>query len=204
LFLDSYIATANTEQAFVRLSNALETEQGPAGIELDQDLRWNMLAKLQQFQTAASAELLLAEQQRDDSAQGQQQALRAQVLGSAPKEKMGWLDTAVRRDESYRLINSRIILANLYPVNQRYLMQDSADNILQRLPELEAQQDVLFFRHTARSLIPRVCTAANQAALNKVIESDAVFTRGIEKALLVARQLEQRCLTMRSYNKNKP
>jgi aminopeptidase N len=199
-YLNSYIATANTSKAFSRLIEALGSDRGPADMELDQDLRWDMIAKLQQFQHPAGTQLLAKEREHDASAKGQQLALKADVLGSAASEKHRWREKALRRGQDYRLVNSRIILNNLYPVNQRYQLQAVAAEALARLPALQAEQDILLLRYTAGALVPRVCTAKNYAALSKVVESGRSFTPSVEKALRVARQLEQRCLAMRAYN----
>ena len=159
-----------------------------------------MIAKLQQFHHPAGTQLLAEEREHDASAKGQQLALKADVLGSAASEKHRWRKKALRRGEDYRLVNSRIILNNLYPVNQRYQLQAVAAEALARLPALQVEQDILLLRYTAGSLVPRVCTAKNYAALSRVVESGRSFTPSVEKALRVARQLEQRCLAMRAYN----
>ncbi len=193
-WFNAYLAIASTPVALEKLENILANNRQPAGLVIDQDLRWTILVALRRQGYANSEALLARERARDSSAEGEKRALQAEVIGAAPEQKKIWLEKALAQDESFRLSNSRTIVQALYPANQRHLMTETAASILASLSELESQHDNHFFTRISQHLVPRLCTGKNVAALTAVIESEQTFNPALTKALLVARQLDQRCI----------
>jgi aminopeptidase N len=196
LWFDAFVATASSSSALEELAGLLTGAAAPAQLELNQDLRWNIVVRLNRYAHTRGTQLLAAERLRDSSEEGKRRALQAEVIGASVEGKESWLNTALARGDEYRLMRSRTIMGALYPSNQRHLMTTQAQQILDRLPQIESEQDSLFFRHISRNLIPRLCTEANITALSKAIDSRQSYEPALDKALLVARQLDQRCLAV--------
>lgn len=87
-------------------------------------------------------------------------------------------------------------MANLYQPEQRLLANASSDERLAMLPELDAKGPV--FARSAATLIPGDCSQQGVDALSRYIDSKPALSSGMHRALLEARQLQQRCVTVLS------
>jgi aminopeptidase N len=195
LWLSAYIDTANNDTAWQRLEALLKGELKLAGFELDQDQRWQVLRKLSEYQRPGHEALVAAELKRDASSMGENQALVAGVLSSNPEEKFEWLQSAVARDENYKLQRSRHILEGLYPYSsQRQLIAPYAEEILEMLPELDARHDVVFHDRVTSQLMPRLCSEENVQRLKAAAERYADLNPAIVKGLKINAQMDERCV----------
>ena len=78
-WLDTYIGVASTPAALDRLEGLLAGKVDAAGVEIDQEIRWDLVRQLNRYDRPGSAALIDAELARDKSESGQLSALGARV-----------------------------------------------------------------------------------------------------------------------------
>ena len=197
-WLGAYLNAASTPAAMARLAALLDGRSQLKGLSLKQDLRWEMVTVLNARNHAGAAARIAAEQARDKSDSGELSALAAQVARPEPQVKQEWL--AKVNDLHTKLPFSRIRAAmhSLYPSAQVALNEQTAAERLAALPELDKKAGPVFMRDYAGALIPATCTAASVQRLADAAAAHPELSAGTRRALLVAHQEDQRCVTIRN------
>lgn len=197
LWLSAYIDTANNETAWQRLEDLLRGELSLPGLELDQDQRWRIVLKLNEYLRPGHRELAVLEADRDRGSIGQENAVRAEVLSARGEAKYQWMEQATRADDEYSLRRSRTIVGSLFPYSsQRGLAGPYAVEMLSRLPELDGKHDTTFHEYVTALLMPRLCTAENVARLKAAAKRYSDLDPAIVRGIKVAAQLDQRCVNI--------
>jgi aminopeptidase N len=195
-WLQGYIDTANNDAAFDRLMAVLKGREG-YDLDLDQDQRWRIVLKLNEFRRPHHAELARVEAERDLSSIGQENAVAALVLAAREGEKVSWMERATTSDEKYSLRRSRTIQGGLFPSSsQRRLAAPFADLMIEQLPVLNKQHTVGFHNRVTAGLLPRLCTPANVQRLRDASVRYQKLSPAIVRALKVAAQMDQRCVNI--------
>jgi len=198
VWLAAYIDTANNVAAWERIAALLAGDISLPGYTLDQDTRWRIVLKLNEFRRPGCAELAAAEARRDGSAIGEENAVRAQVLAARGDEKMVWFDRAMAADENFVLRRSRTILSALFPYSsQRSLAAPFAERMLDALPAISEAHDSTFHFKVTQYAMPRLCTLENarriKAALQTAEKDGKALDPAIVKGMKRAAQLDGRC-----------
>ncbi len=137
-FARAYAASAHGEDALAHVAGLLDGSVALEGLEVDQDLRWSLLAALAREGRAGATEIE-AEQARDNTISGQERAAMALTVRPTPEAKaQAWRD-AVERDDVANETQRQIALAFptagqaelLAPYLERYLEQ--AETIWERM-----------------------------------------------------------------------
>jgi len=197
MWLAAYADTANTPLAWQRLEGLLRGTIALEGFELDQDQRWQIVFKLSEFRRPGYAELIATEAERDPSAFGGENALRAQVRAARGDEKMEWMERALAKTADSSLQRSRAIAESLFSYSsQRGMAAPYAERILAQLPELSAAHDVSFHDTVTAILVPRLCSLENAQRLRDVAERSGGLNPAIVKALRVGAQQDERCVNI--------
>ncbi len=193
-WLNTYIDTANNEFAWQRLQQLLSGELILADYELDQDTRWRIVLKLNEFRRPNHAALALAEAEKDGSAIGQENAVRAKVLAARGDDKMMWFDKAMAADEDFSLRRSRTILRGLFPYSsQRSLAAPYAQRMVDAMPAISAAQNSTFHDKATQYQMPRLCSVENAQRLKAAAKQYPDLDPAIIKGMKRSAQLDERC-----------
>ena len=195
LWLSAYIDTANNDTAWQRLADLLDGKLTVDGLTLDQDQRWQMVLKLNEFRFGNYAERVLAEAERDPSSIGASAALKADVLAARGEDKYEWMRSAIAADDSFTLQRSRDIVAGLFPwTSQRHLAEPFAVELLAQLPTVDAAHDVTFHDRVTVRMLPRLCTMENVERLRSAADRYSALNPAIVRGLKIAAQQDERCV----------
>ena len=168
-----------------------------AGVEIDQEIRWDLVRQLNRYDRPGSAALIDAELARDKSESGQLSALGARVGRPDAAAKARYLAKVQALDGSEPYSRLRVIMANLYPGGQRDLAEASAEQRLASLAAIDAKADPVFMRTYANSMIPSACTAASVARLERAVATQTALGAGTRRALVGEHEADARCLAVR-------
>ncbi len=197
-WLGTYIEVASSKAALANLAEILAGRADAGGIEIGQDLRWEMVVRLNAQGAPGSEALIAAESARDKSEAGQLSALRATVSRPDPAIKLKWLATIQTVDGAEPFSRLRTAMSSLYPSGQEALDELTAGQRLRTLPAIDKSDDPVFMRSYARTMIPATCTAASVARLAAAIESMTTLSAGTRRALLSSHEEDVRCVNIRS------
>jgi aminopeptidase N len=192
-----YIDLASSRDALDRLASVLDGKTVVDGLDINQDLRWAIVGRLNRFNYPGSAALVDAEAARDKSDAGQAEALAATVSRPDPATKAEWLAAVEDLKTTLPFSKIRTAMNNLYPREQAALGEQSAEQRLARLPQLDKTAGPVYMRAFGASMIPASCTPASVKRLAAAAGQMKELSAGTRRALLDAQQEDQRCVTIR-------
>ena len=114
-WLGTYIEVASSKGALANLDGMLAGKVDAGGVEIDQDIRWEIIGRLNRVDAPGSAALVTAEIARDKSESGQLAALRSTVGRPDAALKLKWLATIQALDGAEPYSRLRIAMSGLYP-----------------------------------------------------------------------------------------
>ena len=193
----TYIGVASSPAALKQLAEILDGKRVVKGLNVSQDVRWDIITRLNRYNYPGSAALLAAEQARDQSDSGQAAALAATVVQPDAKVKAEWL--AKIGDLQTKLPFSRIRTAMwaLYPAEQGALSEQTAAQRIASLGQVDAAAGPVYMRAYASALLPATCTPASVQRLQGAIDSLPQLTAGTRRTLLVTHQEDARCVAIK-------
>jgi aminopeptidase N len=196
-WFSEYLGLATSHNALERLAAILDGKTRVAGLEINQDLRWGIIVRLNRFDYPGSAALVQAELARDKSDSGQAAALASTVMRPDPKTKAEWLATIEDPQTKLPFSKVRTAMGSLYPPEQAALAEQSAEARLARLPVLDKSAGPVYMRAFAGSMIPTSCTPASVKRLAAAADKMTDLSAGTRRALLDTLQEDQRCVAIR-------
>jgi aminopeptidase N len=193
-----YVNMASTQEGLARLASMLEGQNAIEGLDLNQDLRWSIIRRLNRYNHPGVAALVEAEQARDKSDSGQAAALAAMVARPDPQVKSQWLATVSDLQTKLPFSKVRTAMSNMFPAEQTALSEQSAQQRLSQLPAMDKTAGPVYMRAYAGSMIPTACTAASVQRLADAASKMQDLSAGTRRSLLDALEEDQRCVTIRN------
>jgi len=196
-WFNAYIGLASERSDLDRLASLLDGREKAEGLDINQDLRWAIVTRLNRFDYPGAGALLDAERARDKSDSGQAAALAANVSRPDPGLKTEWLERIQDPQTKLPFSRLRTAMGSLYPAEQGLLAERSADQRLAKLPALDKSAGPVFMRAYGPSLIPSGCTPADVKRLQAAADNMKDLSAGTRRALLDALQESQRCVAIK-------
>jgi len=193
----TYVGVASSREGLDRLAALLDGKATIDGLTVNQDLRWAIIGRLNRYDYPGAAKLVEAEQARDKSDSGQAASIAATVARPDPAVKTEWLNTIQDLQTKLPFSKVRTAMGSLYPASQAALAEQSADQRLSRLPELDQAAGPVYMRAYGPSMIPASCTPASVARLQAAANSMTGLSAGTRRALLDTLQEDQRCVVIK-------
>jgi aminopeptidase N len=193
----TYIGQASSRPVLDRLKALLDGKQTLDGLAINQDLRWSIIAHLNRYDYPGAADLVKAEQERDKSDSGQAAALAATVMRPDPAVKSEWLGTIQDPKTKLPFSKVRTAMGSLYPTEQKALAEQTAEQRLAKLPELDKNAGPVYMRAYGPSMIPASCTPASVKRLQAAGAQMKELSAGTRRALLDTLEEDQRCVAIR-------
>lgn len=196
LWLDAYTGLAHTSRGLDRLRSLLD-ERNQRKVRVDQDKRWQIVARLNEFDFEDAEELAELESSNDGSDAGQRMFI-ATLAGRPDMEmKQEWLDELQLRRSPLPLARKRAAMHRLFPAHQKEFHVSLSDPILQSLPEVSSYPSDAFLSSYAM-LIPVLGDEACAGKLQQAVKSLDGLHPILEKRLRVAEQENLRQMAIRS------
>ncbi len=193
----TYVGVASSREGLDRLAGLLDGKTTIDGLTVNQDLRWALIGRLNRYDYPGAAKLVESEQARDKSDSGQAAAIAATVARPDPAVKAEWLNTIQDLQTKLPFSKVRTAMGSLYPASQAALAEQSAEQRLSKLPELDKAAGPVYMRSYGPSMIPAGCTPASVARLQKAASSMTGLSAGTRRALLDTLQEDQRCVVIK-------
>jgi len=196
-WFNTYVGLAASPAALKQLADILDGKLVVPGLNVSQDVRWDIIARLNRYDYRGSAALLAAEQARDKSDSGQAAALAATVVRPDAKVKAEWLATIGDLQTKLPFSRIRTAMFALYPAEQGALAEQTASQRLDSLAAVDKAAGPVYMRAYAAALIPSACTPASVARLQAAVSAQTDLSAGTRRALLVEHQEDQRCVAIK-------
>jgi len=163
-----FVSSVESKTNLAVLETILDGKAIFKGLTLDQDKRWNLIAKLNHYQVGNYKERLTQEKVKDDSDSGVKSAIYAEVLRPDAATKAKWFDVVLNNPEKLKLSTLRFIIWGLFPSGQEALEAPYKDRILAHIPKLNEGSD-LSMLGAFSGLIPAECNATSEKELAELV-----------------------------------
>ncbi|GGY63593.1 aminopeptidase N [Cellvibrio zantedeschiae] len=200
---DAYVALLHTPAGLEVARDYLFNKDLPKGFVVDQDRRWALLRKLNQYQFKDYRELTAAEQQKDKTDVGQQMAVVSEVIRPDVAVKEKWFAELLSADTKYKFATQRLMMRAMFPASQLKLREGFEDRIVQAIPQVQSRNNERFLSGYAELVSPHACTSASVQRLTAIRDQYANTNPALEKVLATSVQEEQRCVDMIELMKKK-
>jgi len=193
----TYVDVASSPAALAQLADILGGKLVVPGLNVSQDVRWDIVNRLNRYAYPGAAALLAAEQARDPSDSGQAAALSAAVVQPDAKVKAEWLANIGDLQTKLPFSKVRRAMESLYAPEQGALSELSAAPRLAQLGQIDKAAGPVFMRAYANTMIPANCTPASVQRLQGAIGKLKDLSAGTRRALLVTHQEDERCVAIK-------
>jgi len=189
-----FVSNASSQDALSKLNKLLSGKIEIEGIEINQEIRWNIIYQLNRYDFNSSRSLIDKELIEDSGDSGQKSAIAAQVIRPDAQTKKEWLAKIHQPKSELPFSKIRKAMGNLYPDEQYQLIEQTADEILAGLAGIDAKNNAVFMRSYANSLLPATCSETSVKRLAKAIEDNQNSSNITKIALLETHEEDERCL----------
>ncbi|TFW29940.1 aminopeptidase N [Duganella callida] len=193
----TYISVASSPAALTQLADILDGKLVVPGLNVSQDVRWDIIKRLNRYAYPGSEALLAAEQERDKSDSGQQAAIAAAVIRPDAKVKAQWQATIADLQTKLPFSKVRTAMGSMYPAEQGALNEATAGERLASLAQVDKAAGPVYMRAYSASMIPATCTPASVQRLDAAIVTLPDLSAGTKRSILVTRQEDERCVAIR-------
>jgi aminopeptidase N len=196
-WFSTYVGLASSPAALRQLADILNGKLVVKGLNVSQDVRWEIIRRLSRMAYPGSEALVVAEQARDKSDSGQQAAIAATVVRPEGKVKTEWATTIADLQTKLPFSKVRTAMGSMYPPEQSALNELTAQQRLDTLGAVDKAAGPVYMRAYAASMIPATCTPASVQRLDAAIAKLPELSNGTRRALLVTRQEDARCVAIK-------
>lgn len=197
LWFTSLLNLAHTDDALAGLLGLLDGSRTIPGIEIDQDMRWDIVLAANRYQFGDYAALLTAEIARDPTDQGENSALAVKAARPDSAVKDEFLDIVLDAPETYKVASLRFITGYLFPAGQEDLHAARADRIFSALPAVNDRGEERYM-NAMLALVRGDCTPDSIARLSAARDISASLHPSIHRAILVNLQDDERCMALKA------
>jgi aminopeptidase N len=190
----NYVALSKSPAHLDNLQQILQAEQTFSGLSIDQDKRWDIVARLNRYQHANYSALLRDEKLRDSSDTGVKRAIYSETLQPDPEVKAKWFAVLIDNPEQLKLSTLRYVMYGLFPPEQDALEAPFKARILAQIPVLNQGNDLGLTRSFASNMLPAQCSAQSEAELAGLVEEYGAMKPQILKAVKARHQTVERCI----------
>jgi len=194
LWYGRYVSVSKNSKHLANLQNILQGEMDFAGLTIDQDKRWTLVAKMNRYQYGNYQALLTTEQTKDNSDTGVKNAIYAEVLRPEAETKEKWFNVVVNNPEKLKLSTLRYIMWGLFPSEQQALKIPYKAKILAHIPKLNEGSDLSLLGSFTGSLLPAQCTPESEKELAALVIEYKDMKPQALKSVKAAHQEVGRCI----------
>ena len=190
------IGLVGTREDAAKLKTWLD--DAPASINVDQGMRWRILARAAAFDLPGTVERIAQERKRDPSDRGAKMSFACEAAFGDSSNKQAVFERFVQATESHDLLKSAMPL--FFWAHQRTQLAPLARRWLDVLPALSKSADFEYLsRGFARSLAPHcVCDDALLQAGQELLQSLSADQAPLRRILLEELDEMQRTLRLRA------
>ena len=200
---EAYKHVAETEKGLGQLAKLLSGKVKLRKFAMDQDRRWEVILRLNQFDFDGSEKMIAKEQRRDKSTRGAKEAIRAQAVRPEMKVKSTWYEEAVKLKERKSVAELNAAMSSLFPSNQEDLHQQFADRFYVDVLKLK-DQEPQFLRRFTRYVTPTLCDAESAERAQKFASTHKEnLPAVVVKGLRVSSQESRRCVKAQALLRSK-
>ncbi|MFL0801052.1 MAG: aminopeptidase N [Agarilytica sp.] len=193
-YFDKYLAVVHSPKALGKLRALLSGETTIEGLSIDQDMRWQMILRLNQHGYKDYQGLTNTEAQKDESNAGKLMVIAAEAIRPDENVKQRWLDILGRNNSGLKFGEERSAMKNLFPSSQANLQEQYLTQLIQLAKTTLPHKSDHFANQFSR-LFLGLCSEKSRETLEALIAQSSespILVKGFKQALFE----NKRCLAL--------
>jgi aminopeptidase N len=190
----SALRVSHSSQALNKLNDLLEGKKNIAGLDIDQDMRWDLLIKLSGFGYKHFDDLLAKEKINDPSYQGELAAIAADARQPKAEAKLRWIEEFEKTSNRLTAQKQKRAMDYMFPSHQGHLLEPLADRLIADLVSFDVNRDQKLIATMVYSIMPRLCSNASVAKLQQAIDNNPQLGLIALKGLKEMHQGDEKCV----------
>ncbi|MEZ4703679.1 MAG: aminopeptidase N [Bdellovibrionota bacterium] len=198
IWFTAFASTAQTTEQFERIFGVLQGKVTLAGLALGQDLRWDLIQRLNETGIEKYYSLVTTEQKKDQTDEGVKAALACQAIRPVKATKELWLKKVATEDGLTSAAMQNAVLQTILPVTQSELRKELQEEAYKTLDELakSEKRDIALEAFTSYAL-PLVCDSQSTQRLHSFLKSHAEISETSKKNILDLAQIYETCVQVK-------
>ncbi|MCB0326138.1 MAG: aminopeptidase N [Bdellovibrionales bacterium] len=193
-WFNAFLQTSNAPKHMEVLEKILLGEPIIKGLETGQDLRWEIIQKLNASGQEKYYSLVEKELKKDQSENGKKAAITCQAIRPRKENKLEWLEKVASQEELHSSALQKAAIQFILPVSQlslRPLLEDKVYETMDRVSQTE-QSDVAMETLTSYAL-PLVCEKGSTKKLHNFLEKHEDISERSKNNILNLQQAYEKC-----------
>ncbi len=189
-YFDKYLAVVHSQKALGELRGLLSGENTIDGLALDQDMRWQMILRLNQYGYKDYIGLAEKEIQKDESNAGKLMEIAAEVIRPDGNVKQRWLDILGSHNSGLKFGEERSAMKNLFPSSQAAIQEQYLTQLIQLAKDTLPNKSDQFANQFSR-LFLGLCSEKSREILQALIAESSespILVKGLKQALFENKQ----------------
>lgn len=192
--LSNYINIVRSDEALNKLTELLDGDIVIDGLNLGQNMRWQIVRRFSERGHASARQLLANEQIRDPSDAGRRSAIAAEAALPDAAVKQSWVTRILDSDDPLPLSNLRSAMNALFPTGQEELQLALLPQLARDLDTLTTTRDNYYLQSYGRELFSGVCDPQGLQVIQDAIADSEWIGATLYKFMSVNAQRAQACV----------
>ncbi|NQZ09837.1 MAG: aminopeptidase N [Algicola sp.] len=192
----SALNASHSSQALNKLNALLEGQKSIDGLDIDQDMRWDLLIHLSGYGYQHLDDLLAKEKAKDPSYQGELAAIAADARQPKAEAKLRWIEEFEKTSGRLTARKQKVAMDYMFPSNQGHLLEPLADRLLSDLVSFDVDRDQKLIATMVYTIMPRLCSNASVAKLQQAIDNNPQLGLIASKGLKEMHQGDEKCVAI--------
>jgi len=192
--LSNYINIARSDEALINLAGLLDGDIVIDGLNLGQNMRWQIVRRFSERGHASARQLLANEQIRDPSDAGRRSAIAAEAALPDAAVKQLWVNRILESDDPLPFSNLRSAMNALFPTGQEELQLALLPQLARDLGTLATTQDNYYLQSYGRELFSGVCDPQGLQVIQDAIVDSRAIGATLYKFMSVNAQRAEACV----------
>lgn len=196
MWYSRFVATTKGDIKLQMLSDILDGKLTFKGLKVDQDKRWRLIRRLNQYEFANYKQRVIDESAKDKSDTGVKNAILAEVLRPDPAVKAKWFEVLTKNPDKLKLSTLRYVMFGMFPAEQHALETPYVERILSHIDRLNSEGDLGMLGAFTGSMLPTNCTAESHHRLAGLVEQYKGMKPQVVKSVKASHQNVGRCVNV--------
>ncbi len=192
IWLDSLPKLMTSSWGMQKLVHLLNGSERAAGMNIDQDRRWEMVNNLARHNDPEAPKWIQHETKRDNSSMGVEKKIGATAALPPYEEKTKWIDELKKDKSEYSFAQLRSAIGNLFPYNQIDKRELFSSQFFKDMLWVNVNREH-FVAGLFSDLAPAECSPDLADRLNRFVNDNKNLQPVVVKDLKITSQEGERC-----------
>lgn len=193
LWFDAYVRLVQSPKHLQRIQQILNGSTTFSGLDIDQDKRWKIVAKINRYAFGNYQGILEKERKQDPSDSGIKSFYISEASRPNVAIKRKWFTSVTENPDNLKISSLRGVMNHLFPTEQVNFEKPYQQKIEDHISKLNEGADLNMLSAYTRAMLSDDCTSSSSKRYDALLERFKNAKPQVVKALKAFQQRNQRC-----------